>query len=537
MPRILVVDDQKIPRVAVAATLTEAGHEVITASRGEEGIDRAREWGPDVVVLDVHMPDMDGFGVVERLKADARTAPIPVIFLTATSPTDDLVVRGLELGAYDFLNKGCSRSELLARVEVMARIKRSHDELSAIARVSDTLIRTSDPARMAEHVARQTRDVFRAELGLLILTGDDSPDAVRATAGIDANDPLVDSLTESILGWLDSHDDDAAVVPFAELPEAGRDALEPHGLRSLLAAAVHRRNVPPMLLAVLSRREEGFRRDSDAALLHALARQAAIAIENALLHARARTQAAQLERAMTERSRFFASMSHELRTPVNALVGYNQLLLDGFFGGVTDRQREALGKLNRSAEHLLELINDVLDISKIEAGKVVISRQPTNLGALLRDTLTSVELQARQKGLELIVEAPERIPAVTDPARVRQILLNLLSNAVKFTASGSVRVALREARDTLTGNEATSWAECTVTDTGPGIPSEDLERIFKEFEQVEGAAARGGTGLGLAISKKLAHLLGGDLSVQSEPGKGSTFTLRIPRRPTEEGAN
>ncbi len=291
--------------------------------------------------------------------------------------------------------------------------------------------------------------------------------------------------------------------------------------------------MPPALLAILAERDGGFQRESDAELLHAVARQATIAIENAVLHARTRRQARQLERAMGERSRFFASMSHELRTPVNALIGYNQLLLDGFFGELTDEQRETMGKVNRSAEHLLELINDVLDISKIEAGKIVISRQPTHLRALLQDALASVEPQAREKGLSLDVEADGSVPAVTDPARVRQILLNLLSNAVKFTEEGGVTVCLREEAD---GTEpGGAWIECCVRDTGPGIPEEDHARIFREFEQVEGAAARGGTGLGLSISKKLARLLGGDLLLESRLGEGSTFTLRIPREDFEEG--
>jgi CheY-like chemotaxis protein len=143
---------------------------VETAESGAEGIDLATRHLPDVIVLDVHMPEMDGFEVVERLKQDPRTAPTPVIFLTADPPTDELIVRGLELGAYDFLSKGCSRAELLARVGVMARIKRGNDELSAIARISDTLIQTLDPEELSDRFVKQVRDVFRAEGVLLVYT-------------------------------------------------------------------------------------------------------------------------------------------------------------------------------------------------------------------------------------------------------------------------------------------------------------------------------------------------------------------------------
>src|SRR5690606_29598992 len=153
--------------LAVSSILKEANHEVAAAASGEEGLRLAAELTPDVIVLDVYMPGMDGFAVVERLKSDPRTEPTPVIFLTAEPPTDDLIVRGLDLGAYDFLSKGCSRAELLARVGVMARIKRGNDELSAIARISDTLIQSLDPEKLSSRFVEQLREVFRASAVLL----------------------------------------------------------------------------------------------------------------------------------------------------------------------------------------------------------------------------------------------------------------------------------------------------------------------------------------------------------------------------------
>jgi signal transduction histidine kinase len=256
-----------------------------------------------------------------------------------------------------------------------------------------------------------------------------------------------------------------------------------------------------------------------------------MALDNALLHARTREQARKmaeqaekLEKAMSDRSRFFASMSHELRTPINAVIGYNQLLQMGNFGELTEAQGKAVDSVGRSAQHLLELINDVLDISKIEAGKLQMLLEPIDLRLLVKDTLTSVQLQAEQKGLRLEVEMEETAPVVTDAARVRQILLNLLSNAVKFTSEGGVRVRLRTTADTFA---------LDVADTGPGIAPEDLERVFEEFEQTHQSHARGGTGLGLTISRRLAHLLDGTLTLESTVGQGTTFTLSLPRRPPE----
>jgi signal transduction histidine kinase/DNA-binding NarL/FixJ family response regulator len=537
MPRVLVIDDQRIPRLTVGAILQEAGHEVATEGSGVGGIERARRWAPDVIVLDVHMPEMDGFAVVERLKQDPQTAPIPVIFLTATSPTDELVVRGLDLGAYDFLSKDCSRAELLARVGVMARIKRSNDELSAIARIADTLIRSLDPQDLSRLFVEQTRDVFRADAGLMVIASGDDVPAIRVGAGVDPTDPLFDRLLEYLMRQLSGSQEASVLSLEAELhnhPEGA--SIRASGLRSAVAMRLEHLDRSPSLLAVLVRRADGFRRESDAPLLQLLARQATIALDNALLHARTREQArtlaqqaTELERAMTERSRFFASMSHELRTPINAVIGYSQLLTEGTFGEMPAEQRQVVEKVVRSATHLLELINDVLDISKIEAGKLEIYPEPTDMVRLVRDTLTSVQLKAQEKGLKLDVVAPPELVIETDPARVRQILLNLLSNAVKFTDEGGVTVEL--AKLNSSGRQKRG-VEIRVIDTGPGIAPQDRHRIFEEFEQVETAVARGGTGLGLAISLKLAHLLKGTLELESQLGGGSTFVLRLPETPS-----
>ena len=520
MARILVVDDQKISRLTLAGILGEAEHEVRAEASGPEGLEAAREWLPDVIVLDVHMPEMDGFEVVARLKTDAVTEAIPVVFLTGEPPTDDLIVRGLDLGAYDFLSKGCSKAELLARVSAMARIKRGHDELSAIARISDALLHAVDPESIGREFTREARQVFRADVAVLAQEWR-GRNRILVHEGIDAEDDVVIALLKAATRRLDGDEPATAIVLGAkDVDELVAAHLPDCVIRSAAIACV-RRGPSSALVVVGSEQENAFRADVDAPLLRNLSSQAAIAIEHALLNDRARRQARDLERAMTERSRFFASLSHELRTPINAVIGYNHLLQEQIFGELSERQHEALEKANRSAQHLLELIDDILDISKIEAGKLEVFPEPVDLAALVRDTATTVHLQARAKEIDLDIEAPEGCDIQTDPARVRQILLNLLSNAVKFTDEGGVRLTLEAADSTVA---------IQVRDTGPGIAPDDLERIFEEFEQAEGSAGRGGTGLGLAISRRLAELLGGSLQVESEVGKGSLFTLTLPLR-------
>jgi signal transduction histidine kinase len=530
MSRILVVDDQQIPRATVAAMVTDAGHEARTASSGEEGIRMALEWLPDVIVLDVHMPGLDGFDTVERLKANPETAPIPVVFLTAEPPTDELIVRGLEKGAYDFIGKGCSKAELLARVGVMTRIKRASDELNAIARIADGLIRTLDPEELSRSFIRQARDVFRSDAALLVYAPGGSEGSIRAGEGIEPDDPLGSALEAALLGELDRLGEDAATLGLDAWSGPAGALVRRRGLAAAVVARVVNSSGSPTLLAMFARHSR-FRRESDAPLLHLLARQAVIALDNALLHARTEAQARALEgqaraleTAIEQRSRFFAAMSHELRTPINAVLGYNQLLADEVYGEVTERQRDALARMHDSAGHLLQLVNDVLDLSKIEAGKIEIQVEKVPLGTLIRRALGAVEVQAAEKGLRLELDCDEEVVVRSDPARLNQILLNLLSNAVKFTEEGSVRVTMSEAPADV---PRAGGVELRVRDTGPGISADELDRIFQEFEQSAGASGRG-TGLGLAISRKLATLLGGELTVESEPGRGSTFILRLP---------
>ena len=224
-----------------------------------------------------------------------------------------------------------------------------------------------------------------------------------------------------------------------------------------------------------------------------------------------------LRRATTIKERFFAQMSHELRTPINAILGYSTLITDGIMGPMPENVQQMLNRIRVSGQHLLELVNDVLDISRLEANKVTLSFEEFDLAGLAREAMLSVEPQARTKGLDLVIDAPDALRITADPARVRQIILNLASNAVKFTGAGQVTVQVRRVAGSV---------EVSVIDTGVGISPADIDRIFEEFAQV--GKGDQGTGLGLTISRRFAKMLGGDLSVTSEVGRGSRFTLRLP---------
>jgi signal transduction histidine kinase len=227
-----------------------------------------------------------------------------------------------------------------------------------------------------------------------------------------------------------------------------------------------------------------------------------------------------LERAMTARSRFYASMSHELRTPINAVLGYSTLLLERIYGPLNDKQAEGIERTQRAARHLLELVNDVLDLSKIEAGKIDLRLQPVTFPTIIEDLFVTVRPLADEHGSALQLTIDQEVRVVTDPRRVRQILLNLLSNAIKFGSGKPISVTCHTREN--------GGIVVEVTDQGPGIPPQDQERIFQEFVQLGKTQLQDGTGLGLPISRRLAELLQGTLSVRSKQGEGSTFTLSLP---------
>lgn len=269
------------------------------------------------------------------------------------------------------------------------------------------------------------------------------------------------------------------------------------------------------LLADSQRRELELQHRAE--LLESEARAAAQLTE---LNTQLRERQSELEQAMGVRNRFYASMSHELRTPINAVIGYSTLMIDNIYGPLNDKQREGLERTLRAARHLLELVNDVLDLSKIEAGKIELALQSIDVAALIVDLFVTVRPLADEHGTSLSFEHPDKpLKVVTDPRRVRQILLNLLSNAIKFGRKKPITVTCEKASD--------GGVVISVKDEGEGISEDDKSRIFEEFVQVS-ATQHMGTGLGLPISRRLATLLDGSLEVESTPGVGSVFTLRLP---------
>jgi signal transduction histidine kinase len=276
---------------------------------------------------------------------------------------------------------------------------------------------------------------------------------------------------------------------------------------------------------VVRRKQPGEFAASTIELLQTFAAQSVLAIQNARLFSELAEKSAALAVASSNKSQFLSSMSHELRTPLNAIIGLTDMMVANAARFGTEKALEPLKRVHNAGTHLLGLINQVLDLSKIEAGKLELAPESVNLAPLIDEVIGTARQLAEQNKNRFAVDAPADLgPLYVDPMRLRQILLNLLSNACKFTKGGEVSLRARKV-----GN-GRDMVELAVADTGIGMTPEQLAKLFQEFSQAEASTAKkyGGTGLGLAITRKLARMMGGDVTVASELGKGSVFTVRLP---------
>jgi signal transduction histidine kinase len=294
------------------------------------------------------------------------------------------------------------------------------------------------------------------------------------------------------------------------------------GIRSLLAVPMLRGTTAVGAIVVHTWETARPFTEAQTDLLRTFADQAVIAIENVRLFKELEAANRQLEAASQHKSEFLANMSHELRTPLNAIIGFSEVLSERMFGELNEKQEEYLKDIYASGTHLLSLINDILDLSKIEAGRMELELTDFHLPTALDNALTLVRERAGRKSITLQTSVDERLGAVrADERKIRQVVLNLLSNAIKFTPEGG-RIDVHAA-------PKDESVEVSVTDTGVGIAPEDQEKVFEEFRQVGTAAKKvEGTGLGLTLCRKFVELHGGRIWVKSQEGMGSTFTFTIP---------
>ncbi|MGD8923304.1 MAG: ATP-binding protein [Syntrophobacterales bacterium] len=421
------------------------------------------------------------------------------------------------------------------KVEVRTQeLARSVEELQALGEVSQAVSSTLDLQKVLATIVAHAVELSETESGA-IYEYDETNERFELRATHRMSEELIQAirrapvhLGETALGWAGVRREAVQIPDILEEPNYPlRQIIERDGLRALLAVPLLRED---RLIGglVVRRRAPGQFEKETVDLLQTFATQSALAIQNARLFREIEEKGHELEIASKHKSDFLANMSHELRTPLNAILGYTELILDKIYGNVPEQIQEVLERVEQNGRHLLSLINDVLDLSKIEAGQLTLSLADYSMKEVIHTVVTAVESLAAEKNLELKVSvSPEVDYGKGDQQRISQVLMNLVGNAIKFTEAGEVEVDATASNDTFV---------VSVSDTGPGLSEGDQERIFEEFHQVDASSTRtkGGTGLGLAIAKRIVEMHGGRIWVESTSGKGSTFSFTIPVRVEEQ---
>ncbi|MGD1967601.1 MAG: ATP-binding protein [Desulfobacterales bacterium] len=417
------------------------------------------------------------------------------------------------------------------KVELRTReLAQSVEELKALGEVSQAVNSTLDLKTVLKSIVRHAVQLSKTDAGT-IYEFDEAEGVFVPSINYGTHSDLIEALCESklrvgdqtVIGQAAVKRTPAQIPDLVDVPDYPLSYVQQAGYRALLALPLLRED---RLIGglVVRRKAAGEFSAPVLDLLQRFASQSVLAIHNARLFHEIEEKGRELESANQHKSEFLANMSHELRTPLNAILGYTELILDDIYGAVPEKIQEVLARLEKNGRHLLNLINDVLDLSKIEAGRLSLSLNEYSMEEVLKMVSNSVEALLAEKDLELKVEVPkDLVIGKGDEQRIAQVMLNLVGNAIKFTDEGEVKVEVNVANETFL---------VSVHDTGPGITEADQQKIFDEFRQADGSSTRkkGGTGLGLSISKKIINMHGGRIWVESTLGRGSIFHFTLPIR-------
>jgi PAS domain S-box-containing protein len=492
---ILNVDDTASSRYTKTRILRQAGYTVIEADNGTEGLRLVREQMPQLVVMDVKLPDMSGIDACRRIKSDPLTRSIPVVQISATFVTPNDQIAGLEGGAEIYLTEPVEPVELTTAVRVLLRL---HSIERGLVQSEARWRSFVDSNIIGVVVVKHDRfvEVNDAFLRMTGYTREELIDGTRSWRSLTAPESL-------------------------ERSEAANAELRMRGTCAPFEKQYVRKDGSKIWVMVAAANILDSEEQSMSFILDISDRKHA-ALEREAAFSREHAARKQAEDATRLKDEFLANLSHELRTPMNAIIGWTHLLRSG---RLEDSQRQrALESIDRGARSQAKLIEDLLDVSRIVSGKLNLTLRPVNLESVIDAALESQRPAAQAKGLKLERgPAPPDFTVMGDAGRLQQVFLNILSNAVKFTPNGGRIVVSLSIRG--------SDAEVAVTDTGEGISPEFLPYVFERFRQADGTSTRThmGLGLGLAIVRHVVELHGGTVRVASEgEGKGSTFTVAIP---------
>jgi signal transduction histidine kinase/HAMP domain-containing protein len=503
-------------------------------------LDRTRITGRCIIESRrIHLPEIDGLDpteyatTLELARQHNFRAALAVPMLREANAIGSILLRKQEAGAFtprqiELLETFAAQAVIaIENVRLFTELRETLDQQTATAEVLRVISQSpTDVQPVLDAVVSAARRFCGAEdASITLREGNEftvaAHDGVLAsTVGSSRRIDRQTGVGRAILDGRTGHYPDVEALDpdeFAAARALGRQ----HGFRAALVAPMMREGLAIGSIGLRKLEADPFTA-RQIALLETFAAQAVIAIANVRLFTEIQEKSRQLEVASQHKSQFLANMSHELRTPLNAIIGYTEMMADGLYGDVPEKAQGVLERVQSNGRHLLGLINDVLDLSKIEAGQLTLTVEQYSVADMVATVLSATESLARAKGLKLESAVPPGLPTGSgDARRLTQVLLNLVGNAIKFTDQGSIEVRAEQADNRF---------ELSVVDTGFGIAPADQARIFDEFQQVDNTSTRkkGGTGLGLSISRKIVELHGGRITVESEMGKGSIFKVTVP---------
>lgn len=538
---ILIVDDMPINLAVLVDHLESAGHQALVAQDAEDALKRASLMRPDLILLDVVMPGIDGFETCRRLKAAESTRDIPVIFMTCLGEAANKV-EGFEAGGVDYIIKPFEIDEVLARIKTHlslreaqkeleaknAQLQRAHQELERRVQERTAELASSNAALKAENAERRrAEDALRESQHLLRAIADNAT-AVLFVKDLDGRylmvnrrfEELFHVTAQSLIGKTD----------YDLFPPACADALRAFDLQVAAAGKpLEKEEWVPLedgIHTYISIKcplfDDSGRAYAVCGISTDISERTRTEAERERLLSREQAARAELERTGRLKDEFLALLSHELRTPLTAILGWSQLLLNR--GPADEILRRGLATIERNARTQAKLIDDLLDMSRIISGRLSLEVEAVDLAEMLETLLESAEPAAKTKGVRLelsVASAGEQV--MGDPNRLQQIVWNLLSNSIKFTPQGGqIKVLLRREG---------SYAHLVVSDSGIGIDPKFLPHVFEQFRQADASTTRehGGLGLGLSIVQHLVQLHGGTVEAASAgKGQGASFTVKLP---------
>ena len=558
---ILIVDDNATNLGVIVDYLAGYGFQIMVARNGKMALKRAKFAPPDLILLDVRMPGIDGFETCRLLKADRRTKDIPVIFMTALTSTEDKV-QGFAVGAVDYVTKPIQHEEVLARItthltlrDLQKQLQQANQELeSANNRLEQRVADRTYRLQVMAQLSRQLNQI--GDLDYLITTlvqglqnsfayyhvqvylVEPESRAHALRAGRHAGQDLILarasqeighkfelyrlSKEQGIVGEVAKTNHYFLSNNVTECVTFVPNPLLPH-TKSELALPLR---LGDELIGVLDIHSEqlNYFTSKDVSMLQSIADGVAIAINNTRLLSEREATITKWQELDRAKSQFLGVVSHELRTPMNAILGFSEMLLEGVFGELPQPVQKRVKAILTRGEHMVELINNLLDLTQMEAGHLAVHLAPiTDIREVIDEVIVTLKTQVGKKAIEIMIDLPADLPDVyADKKRLHQILLNLGSNAIKFTLKGKVTIQVRV--------DEPDKMRFSVIDTGVGIPGHMQALIFDAFKMVDMSNTRkqGGLGLGLAICKQLVHMQQGEIGLKSKEGVGSEFYFTIP---------